>query len=144
MYGLRYLSYYMCLPVLVIFCNIFICGLHLTKKVLSFMHQSIPAMPRHTPPPATPQATVGTPQATVGTPQATVGHLPRLACQSQAWGICNICAARGSGICQPRDQPRASDTHACFLSEYNYTDDFTGKTSRLAHLSRRAKNWRGL
>ena len=49
MYGLRYLSYYMCLPVLVIFCNIFICGLHLTKIVLSFMHQSIPAAP--TPPP---------------------------------------------------------------------------------------------
>ena len=54
MYGLRYLSYYMCLPVLVIFCNIIICGLHLTKKVLSFMHQSIPAMPRHTPPPPPP------------------------------------------------------------------------------------------
>ena len=52
MYGLRYLSYYMCLPVLVIFCNIFICGLHLTKKVLSFIHQSIPAAPR--PPPLPP------------------------------------------------------------------------------------------
>ena len=63
MYGLRYLSYYMCLPVLVIFCNIFICGLHLTKKVLSFMHQSIPAVPRPPPPPP---------------PQATVGHLPAL------------------------------------------------------------------
>ena len=51
MYGLRYLSYYMCLPVLVIFGKIFICGLHLTKKVLSFMHQSIPAAPRPPPPP---------------------------------------------------------------------------------------------
>ena len=121
MYGLRYLSYYMCLPVLVIFCNIFICGLHLTKIVLSFMHQSIPAAPPPPPP-----------------PQVTVGHLSALSVPG--WGICNICAARGPGICQPRDQPRASDTHACFLSEYNYTEDFTGKTIRLAHLSRTAKN----
>ena len=30
------------------------------------------------------------------------------------------------------------------LSEYNYTEDFTGKESRLAHLSRTWKNWRGL
>ena len=120
MYGLRYLSYYMCLPVLVIFGKIFICGLHLTKKVLSFMHQSIPAAPRHPP------------------LRLLWGICPP--CQSQVWGICNICTARGSGICQPRDQPRASDTHACFLSEYNYTEYFTGKTSRLAHLSRTAKN----
>ena len=27
-----------------------------------------------------------------------------------------------------------------FLSEYNYTDDFTGKESRLAHLSWTGKN----
>ena len=125
MYGLRYLSYYMCLPVVVIFCNIFICGLHMTKKVLSFMHQSIPAAPRPPLPPPPPLRLLW-------------GICPP--CQCQAWGICNICAARGPGICRPRDQPRASDTHACFLSEYNYTEDFTGKTSRLAHLSRTAKN----
>ena len=57
MYGLRYLSYYMCLLILVIFCNIFICGLHLTKKVVSFMHQSIPAAPR--PPPPSPSGYCG-------------------------------------------------------------------------------------
>ena len=31
-----------------------------------------------------------------------------------------------------------------FLSEYNYREDFTGKTSRLAHCSRTGKDWRGL
>ena len=31
-----------------------------------------------------------------------------------------------------------------FLSKYNYTDDFTGKTSKLAHFSRTGKKWRGL
>ena len=28
-------------------------------------------------------------------------------CESGGWGICNFCAARGPGICQPRGQPRA-------------------------------------
>ena len=32
--------------------------------------------------------------------------------QSRGWGICKFCAARGPGICQPRGQPRAFDTHA--------------------------------
>ena len=31
-----------------------------------------------------------------------------------------------------------------FLSEYTYTEDFNGKTSRLAHLSRRRKNCKGM
>ena len=31
-----------------------------------------------------------------------------------------------------------------FPSEYNYTEDFTGKESRFAHLSRTWINWRGL
>ena len=60
-------------------------------------------------------------------------------CQSRGWGICKFCAARGPGICQPR----AFDTHAVSY-QYNYTEDFTGKTSRLAHLSRTGKNWRGV
>ena len=49
--------------------------------------------------------------------------------------------SRGQDIWQPRGQPRAFDTHAArgFLSEYNYKEDFTGKTSRLAHLSRTGK-----
>ena len=33
-------------------------------------------------------------------------------CQSRGWGICKFCTARGPGICQPRGQPRAFDTHA--------------------------------
>ena len=33
-------------------------------------------------------------------------------CQSRGWGICKFCAAWGPGICQPRGQPRAFDTHA--------------------------------
>ena len=41
-------------------------------------------------------------------------------CQSRRWGICKFCT-RG------------------FLLEYNYTEDFTGKTRRLAHLSRTGK-----
>ena len=41
--------------------------------------------------------------------------------------------------------PTPSFWHARgFLSEYNSTEDFTGETSRLAHLSRTRKNWRGL
>ena len=55
-------------------------------------------------------------------------------CQSWGRGICKFCAARGLGSCQPQ----SSDTCG-FLSEYNYTEDFTGKTSRLAHLSMKRK-----
>ena len=83
-----------------------------------FMHQSIPAAP--SPPP----------------PGLLWGICPP--CQSRGWGICKCCAARGPGICQPRGQPRAFDMHAVSY-QYNYTEDFTGKTSRLAHLSRTAK-----
>ena len=32
-------------------------------------------------------------------------------CQSRGWGICKSCAALVPGICQPRGQPRAFDTH---------------------------------
>ena len=31
--------------------------------------------------------------------------------QSRGWVIIKFCAARGSGICQPRGHPRAFDTH---------------------------------
>ena len=65
-------------------------------------------------------------------------------CHSRGWGICKSCAARGPGICQPRGQPRAFDTHAVSYQNIHYTEDFTGKTNRLAHLSRMGKNWRGL
>ena len=64
------------------------------------MHQSIPGAP---PPP----------------PGLLRGICP--SCQSQGWGICKFCAARG---------PFLSFWHARgFLSENNYTTDFTGKES---------------
>ena len=72
-----------------------------------------------------------------GPPRATAGQLPPH--QSQGWGIFKFYAARGPGICQPRGQPRAFDMHAVSY-QYNYTEDFTGKTGRLAHLSRTGKN----
>ena len=33
-------------------------------------------------------------------------------CQSQGWGICKFCTARGPSICQPPGHSRAFDTHA--------------------------------
>ena len=44
-----------------------------------------------------------------------------------------FCIARGSGICQPQGQPQTCDTHAVSCQNIN-TEDFTRKTSRLAHL----------
>ena len=75
-------------------------------------------------------------------PPATLEHLPTLS----VLGVGHLQilrAAQGPGIGQPRGQPQTFDTH-CFLSAHNYTVDFNGKTSRLAHLSRTEKNWRGL
>ena len=67
-------------------------------------------------------------------------------CQSREWGISKFCASLGPGICQHRGHSRAFDRHA--VSYPNITthkaEDFTGKTSRLAHLSRTGKNCRGL
>ena len=59
------------------------------------MSHSIPAAPSHLPPPL---------------PGLLRGSCPPF--QSRGWGICKFCAARGPGICQPRGQPRAFDTHA--------------------------------
>ena len=59
--------------------------------------------------------------------------------QSHGWGICKFCAARRPGICQPRDQFLSFWHARGFLSENNYTEDFIGKESRLAHLSRTGK-----
>ena len=52
--------------------------------------------------------------------------------QSRGWGISKFCDARGLGICQPWGQPELLTLG--FLSKYYYTEEFTGKTSRLAHL----------
>ena len=91
-----------------------LCFVHL-RHSYCIMHQSIPAAPSVPRPPGLLQ-----------------GICPP--CQSWGRGICKFCAARGLGSCQPQ----SSDTCG-FLSEYNYTDDFTGKTSRLAHLSMKRK-----
>ena len=64
------------------------------------LHQSIPAAP-------------------CPSPRATAGHLPALSVPG--WGICKFCTARGPGICQPRGQPRAFDTHA--VSYQNITTE---------------------
>ena len=64
----------------------------------------------------------------VQSPPATAGHLQILRC-------------RGAEHF-PTPGPTPTFWHACgFLLEHNYTDDFTGKTSILAHLSRMGKNW---
>ena len=76
----------------------------------TLMHQSIPAAPSPS-------------------PGILRGICPP--CQSREWGICNFCAARRPGICQTRGHSRAFDAHAVFLSEYNYTEDFTGKETGL-------------
>ena len=94
----------------------------------SIMHQSIPAAPSPTPPPPPPRATAGHLLALL---VPGVGHLQILGCP-------------GAGHL-PTTGRTLSFWHACgFLSEYNYTKDFIGKTSRLAHLSRTGKNWRTL
>ena len=63
---------------------------------------------------------------------------------SPGGGVLAIFRCPGVGICQPRGHHRDFWHSRSFQSEYNYTEDLTGKTSRLAHLSRRAKNYRGL
>ena len=64
--------------------------------------------------------------------------------QSRGWSIFQILCCPGSGHL-PTPGPFPSFRHARgFLSEYNYTEDFIGKESRLAQLSRRGKNWWGV
>ena len=75
-------------------------------------------------------------------PWVTVGHLHTLSVPGV--GHLQILRCLGAGHL-PMPGPTPTFWHAqSFLSEYNYTEDFTWKTSRLAHLSRMGKNWRGL
>ena len=53
--------------------------------------------------------------------------------------ICKFCAARGTGVCQPR----TFDTHAVFYQNITTLRILLEKTSRLTHLSRTGKNLRG-
>ena len=90
---------------------------HLGTKKSSIMHQSIPAAP--------------------STPRATAGHLPALSVPGV--GHLQILRCLGAGH-WPTPGPFLSFWHArSLLSENNYTEDFTGKESRLAHLSRTGK-----
>ena len=54
--------------------------------------------------------------------------------QSQGWGICKFCAARGPGICQPRGYSRAFDTH-----ELSY-QNITTQSSRIL-LGKKKADW---
>ena len=88
------------------------------------MHQSIPA--GLSPPPPS--------------PWATVGHFPALSVPGV--GHLQILRCPGAGHL-PTPGPTPNFWHARgFLSEYNYIEDFTGKTSRLAHLSRTGKKFK--
>ena len=70
-------------------------------------------------------------------PRATAGHLPALSVPGV--GHLQILCCPGAGHL-PTPGPFLSFWHAGgFLSENNYTEDFTGKESRLAHLSRTGK-----
>ena len=91
---------------------------------LYLMHQWIPAAPS----PSPLRATAGClPVLLV----PGVGHLQILLCP----GARHL----------PTPGPFSSFWHARgFLSEYNYTEGFTGKKCRFAHLSRTGINWRGL
>ena len=69
--------------------------------------------------------------------QATAGHLPALSVPGV--GHLQILCCPGAGHL-PTPGPFLSFLHARgFLWENNYTEDFTGKESRLAHLSRTGK-----
>ena len=81
---------------------------------VSVNDQSIPAAPSPPPPPPP-------------HPWATAGHLPAL-------------SVPGVGHLQILHCPGAEYLPTPSSAEYNYTADFTGKTSRLAHLSRKGKN----
>ena len=75
-------------------------------------------------------------------PRATAGHFPALSVPGE--GDLQILCCPGTGrLLTPGPFP--SFWYALgFLSEYKYTEDFTGKEIRFAHLSRTWINWRGL
>ena len=74
-------------------------------------------------------------------PPVTAGHL--LALLVVGVGHLQILCCPGTGQLPTLGPFSSFFFSRGFLSEYNYTDDFTGKESRLAHLSWTGKNWRG-
>ena len=74
-------------------------------------------------------------------PQATAEHFPALSVPGR--GICKFSLLGARHLSTPGPAPNFWQARG-FLSEYTYTEDFNGKTSRLAHLSRRRKNCKGM
>ena len=97
--------------------------------------------PPPTPPPSSP-------------PQATAEHLPAFV--SPGEGHLQILRCSGPGICQPGASPELLTGTRFPIRIYlhqepikfdgllTYTEDFNGKTRRLAHLWRRKKNCKGM
>ena len=118
-----------CLGTLIKSCQNVLAASDITSYFHSFaghnstvIHQSIPAAPRP--------------------PWTTAGHLTTLSVQ----GVGHLQILRCLGARHlPTPGPILNFSHACgFLPElYNHIEDFTGNASRLAHLSRTGKNWRG-
>ena len=94
---LHYLACRFFLPLLCFFSSLFAfssflpVGFFIPASPSCVMHQSIPPAPCLSP----------------GLLRALC-----LPCQSRGWGICKFYTARASGICQPKGNSRASDTHA--------------------------------
>ena len=78
--------------------------------VVKYRQRAIPPVPSKPPPPPP--------------PRGTAEHLPALSVLG--WGICKFCTARGGGaFANPGAIPELLTRG--FLSEYNYTEGFTGK-----------------
>ena len=83
------------------------------------------------------------------TPPPPPPHHPRLLrsicppCQSRGGAFANFALLGARHLSTPGPAPNFWQASG-FLSEYTYTEDFNGKTSRLAHLSRRRKNCKGM
>ena len=78
-------------------------------------------------------------------PPPPPGYCGAFACLVSPGGgaFANFVLPGGQAFANPGPTLYVWQAHG-FLSEHNYTEHFTGKTSRLAHLSRMGKNWRGL
>ena len=75
--------------------------------------------------------------ASPGLLRATAGHLPSLSVPEVGHlQILSCPGAEGQAFANPELLTRTRFP----VSEYNYTEDFTGKTCRLAHLSKTGKN----
>ena len=93
-------------------------------RVVSLMHQSIPGAPPSSPPPP---------------PPGYCGTLVRLFSPGGG-AFANFAMPGDRTFANPGASPELLTLG--FLSKYYYTEEFTGKTSRLAHLVGRS-GWQG-